>query len=201
MSPNSQINAVGYAPNTFNLYSQVYNTNGKPLEGIYDDRNRDGMIDDKDKNKFKSPTPNIVLGFTTSVTYKKWSANTVLRANFNNYVYNVVNANTAIAGNALNKGFLQNVPTDYFKTQFFNNQFLSNYYIENASFLKMDNIGFGYNAGKVLNNKASLRVGLNCQNVFTITKYTGLDPEVYGGLDNNTYPRPRVYTLSLNITY
>ncbi len=201
MSPNSQINAVGQSPYSYYLYKQIYAPNGKPIEGLYADLNRDGAITSADQTIYKNPIPKLILGFSTQASYKKWTISTVLRANFGNYDYNVVNANMAIAGNALNKGFLQNVPTSYFKTQFLNNEFLSNYYVENASFLKMDNLGIAYYVGKLVNNKVDLRVSVNCQNVFTITKYSGLDPEVYGGLDNNIYPRPRTFTLSLNLTY
>lgn len=201
MSPNSQINVVGQSPYSYYLYKQIYATNGYPIEGLYADLNRDGAITSADQTVYKNPIPKVVLGFSTQATYKKWTISTVLRANIGNYDYNVVNANLAIAGNVLNKGFLQNVPTAYFKTQFLNNEFLSNYYVENASFLKMDNLGLAYYVGKVINNKADLRISANCQNVFTVTKYSGIDPEVYGGLDNNIYPRPRTYTLSLNLTY
>jgi iron complex outermembrane receptor protein len=183
------------------LYKQIYATNGTPIEGLYADLNRDGAITSADQTVYKNPIPKVILGFSSQATYKKWTISTVLRANIGNYDYNVVDANMAIAGNALNKGFLQNVPTAYFKTQFLNNEFLSNYYVENASFLKMDNLGLAYYVGKVINNQATLRISANCQNVFTVTKYTGMDPEVYGGLDNNIYPRPRTYTLSLNLTY
>jgi len=201
MSPNSQINIAGQSPYSYYLYKQVYNTNGAPIEGLYADLNRDGTITSSDLTVYKNPIPQVILGFSTQASYKKWTISTVLRANIGNYDYNVVDANMAIAGNALNKGFLQNVPTAYFKTQFLNNEFLSNYYVENASFLKMDNLGLAYYVGKVINNQATLRISANCQNVFTVTKYTGMDPEVYGGLDNNIYPRPRTYTLSLNLTY
>ncbi len=202
MSPNSQINVVGQTPFSYYLYKQIYGQSGKPIEGVYADLNRDGVITSADQAIYKSPTPKVVLGFSTQATYKKWTISTVLRANIGNYDYNVVDANVAIAGNALNaQGFLQNVPTAYFKTQFFSNEFLSNYFVENASFLKMDNLGLAYYAGKVINNKVDLRISANCQNVFTVTKYSGLDPEVFGGLDNNIYPRPRTYTLSLSLTY
>lgn len=201
MSPNSQINAVGQTPFSYYLYKQIYASNGSPIEGLYADMNRDGSVTSGDLHLYKSPTPRFVLGFSTQATYKKWTISTVLRANIGNYDYNVVAANLGIAGNALNKGFLQNVPTSYFNTHFLNNEFQSNYYVENASFLKMDNLGLAYHVGKVINNKVDLRIGANCQNVFTVTKYSGLDPEVYGGLDNLTYPRPRTYTLNLNLTF
>ena len=96
---------------------------------------------------------------------------------------------------------MKNAPKAALETNFTNNQFQSDYYIENASFLKMDNIGISYNAGKVFNQKVGLIVGANCQNVFVATNYTGLDPEVYNGIDNNIYPRPRTYSLSANFNF
>jgi iron complex outermembrane receptor protein len=80
---------------------------------------------------------------------------------------------------------------------------MSNYYLENASFLRLDNIGIGYNYGPIskINKRSNLRFTLNCQNVFVITKYSGSDPEIYSGIDNNFYPRPRVFTLGVNLSY
>ena len=78
---------------------------------------------------------------------------------------------------------------------------MSDYYVQNASFLKMDNINVGYNVGKVFNNKATLRLIENVQNVFVITNYKGIDPEIYGGIDNQFYPRPRTFVVGLNLTF
>ena len=99
--------------------------------------------------------------------------------------------------------FIQNAAVDYLDTKFNNSQYLSDYYVENASFLRLDNINFGYNFGKVWNNKASLRVAASIQNVFVITKYKGLDPENSSneGVDNNIYPRPRIYSLGINLDF
>jgi iron complex outermembrane receptor protein len=97
---------------------------------------------------------------------------------------------------------LENAPSSVLSSNFYNNQYISNYYLENASFLRMDNIGLGYNCGAIskLNKRSNLRISLNCQNVFVITKYSGMDPEIYGGIDNNFYPRPRTFTLGLNLS-
>jgi iron complex outermembrane receptor protein len=197
-----QIQTVGYTPNSFFVYHQVYNQAGKPIEGLYADLNRDGVINDQDRYRYKSPFPRYVLGFSTQVVYKKWTFNTVLRSNIDNYMYNNVASNLAVARNMLNpNNFLENAPSAFFKTGFFNNQYQSDFYIENASFLRMDNLGVAYNVGKVFNNKVNLRILANCQNVFVITKYTGVDPEIYGGIDNNFYPRPRTYTLGVNLGF
>jgi iron complex outermembrane receptor protein len=118
------------------------------------------------------------------------------------YVYNNVASNLAVTRSILNPGgFLENAPSSALTTGFVNNQYFSDYYLENASFLRMDNIGISYNYKlSRASNGHNLRISLNCQNVFVITKYTGTDPEIYGGIDNNFYPRPRTFSLGLNLT-
>jgi iron complex outermembrane receptor protein len=197
-----QMHSVGYSPNAFYVYKQVYDKTGKPIEGVYADLNGDGTINSNDMYHYKSPFPKVVMGFSTQVSYKKWSLSTVLRANLGNYMYNNVAANFGVQKNILNPAsYLSNASTDFYRTQFVNNQYQSDYYIQNASFLRMDNLGLGYNVGRVWNNKVNLRLSANCQNVFTITKYKGVDPEIYGGIDNRFYPRPRTYVLGLGIDF
>lgn len=198
-----QIQSVGYEPNSFLVYKQVYDEKtGAPIEGLYADLNRDGILNDNDLYNYKSPFAPVTMGLTNSFTYKKWTLNTVMRASVGNYLYNNVQSNLGVTRNILNpSGYLQNAPTSAFETNFYNNQFKSDYYIQNASFLKMDNIGLSYTVGKILKNKANLIVGANCQNVFVVTKYSGLDPELLFGIDNNIYPRPRIFTLNLNISF
>lgn len=196
-----QINSVNYTPSTFYVFKQVYGANGKPLEGVYADLNGDGAITAKDEYHYHSALPPVIMGFSTQVSYKKWSASTVLRANIGNYVYNNVAANLGTAGSISNNtGVVNNATTDIYKTGFTGYNYLSDYFVQNASFLRMDNLGIGYNFGKIFGSKnITLRATANCQNVFVITKYTGLDPEVASGIDNNIYPRPRTYTLGLNL--
>ena len=191
----------GYAPYAFYVYKQVYDKNGAPVEGVYQDLNKDGVIDQKDLYRYKSPAPKEVLGFSTQVTYRKWTVSTVLRANFGNYAYNNLNSNLGVLRNVINPGgYIGNATTDYYNTRFVTNQYQSDYYVQNASFLRMDNLGVAFNAGKVFNT-ANLKVTANCQNVFVVTKYKGLDPEISGGIDNNFYPRPRIYVLGLNLNF
>ncbi|MNI50247.1 TonB dependent receptor [compost metagenome] len=196
-------NAVNQIPGSFYVYKQVYNADGKPLEGVYEDLNKDGVINTSDQYFYKSPDPSITLGFNTSFSYKKWSFTTSLRANFGNYVYDNVSSNFGIRSNILSpSGVINNASTDFLSTNFQNNQFLSDYYVKNASFLKMDNAGISYNAGKLSKNgTASLRISANCQNVFTVTNYNGIDPELSSGIDYNLYPRPRTYTLGFNVGF
>jgi len=196
-----QINSVGYNANAFYVYHQEYDKSGKPVEGVYEDINGDGVINTQDLYRYKSPFPTYIFGFTTQFTYNRWTLNTVLRANVGNYMYNGL-ATGAVQSNILNPlGYLANTLTDVLATHFVYGQQQSDYYVQNASFLKMDNIGLAYDAGAILRNKARLSLNFNCQNVFTVTKYKGLDPEIYGGIDNSLYPRPRIYVLGANIQF
>ncbi|MBA9077825.1 SusC/RagA family TonB-linked outer membrane protein [Rufibacter quisquiliarum] len=198
---NIQINSVGYRTYSFYVYKQIYNENGMPLEGVYADLNEDGIINEKDLYRYKAPAPLVTLGFNTQVDYKKWSVSTILRANLGNYMYNNISSNLGVTRNILNPGgFLGNSTTGFYDTNFNNNQYKSDYYIENASFLRMDNLTLGYNAGRVF-NRADLRVSLTCQNVFTVTNYSGVDPEISSGIDNNFYLRPRTFVVGLNLGF
>ncbi|QES89101.1 SusC/RagA family TonB-linked outer membrane protein [Rhizosphaericola mali] len=194
-----QIQTVGYSLNTFYVYKQAYDKNGKPEEGVYADvNNNSGNL----FYRYKSPNPKVTLGFTSNFDYDKWSLSFTLRGNFGNYVYNNVKA----SGDAYNsisntQGYIGNANRDYLHTGFTNSQYFSDYYVENASFVRMDNVNLGYDFGDVFNHKARLSVSGTVQNVFVITKYTGLDPEVYSGIDNNAYPRPRTYSLGVNLQF
>lgn len=146
----------------------------------------------------------MLFGINTQFTYQAFTLGLAAHGTIGNYMYNNYFSNSGVLRamkNPLN--FISNVSGNYLDTKFANNQFISDYYIENASFLRLDNINFGYNAGKVFNNKASLRVAASIQNVLVVTKYKGLDPENSGDtqIDNNIYPRPRVYSLGFNLDF
>lgn len=200
-----QITAVNHEPNAFYVYKQIYDPKtNKPIEGLYEDLNRDGQVNASDLYiSNKTPYPVFILGFNTSVSVDKWSVSTSLHGNIGNYVYNNMASNSgnvaALFNNTANT--IQNVSTAIYSTMFKTKQLFSDYYLENASFLRMDNLTFAYDAGKVFNNKVGLRVSGTAQNIFTITKYTGLNPEVYSGIDNNLYPIPRMFVLSANLTF
>ncbi len=197
--------AVDYAPYTFLVYKQVYDQKtGKPIEGLYADLNRDGQITDADRYYYKKPAPDVISGISTQVGYKQWTLGLAGHASFGNYSYNNFFSNSGVLRGIQNPlHYIQNVSQNYLNTNFSNNQYLSDYYIENASFFRLDNINLGYNAGKVLHNAASLVITANVQNVFIITKYKGLDPEIANdqGIDNNIYPRPRIYSIGLNLNF
>ena len=200
-----QIHSVGYSKSSFFVYKQIYDKAGKPIEGLFEDRNRDGLINVDDLYRYKSPDPKVFLGAFSNFSYKKWDGGFSLRANIDNYMYNNRFSNTGVQRNIIDPlGFLANGSRSLLETNFTGSgdkYLLSDYYVENASFLRMDNINIGYNAGEIISKNTNLRIGANVQNVFTVTKYKGLDPEVSGGIDNNFYPRPRVYNLSLNFNF
>jgi len=196
--------ALGYAPYVYNVFKQVYDANGKAIEGMYEDLNRDGRIDDADRYLYKKPAADFMFGLNTSVTYKKFSLGITGHGMLGNYLYNNFNSSNSVLRTIKNPiQFIGNASSNYLTTQFSNNQYLSDYYIENASFFRLDNINFGYNFGSVLKNKAQLRLTANIQNVFVITKYSGADPENASstGVDNNIYPRPTIYSIGANLDF
>ena len=202
---NIGILAVGYAPYTFLPYTQVYGQDGKPIEGLYDDIDRDGVVTETgDRNYFKKPAPDYMFGISTGVTIKDFTLSIAGHGMLGNYLYNNFNSENGVLRNILNPVlYIGNASVNYNETHFSNNRYLSNYYIENASFFKLDNINLGYNLGKVINNKTNLRVNASIQNVFVITKYSGADPEnaSSSGVDNNIYPRPRIFSFGANLDF
>jgi len=192
---------VGQRPNAFYVYKQVYDKGGAPIEGLYEDLNRDGIINENDLYFYQNPASTYFLGITSTVNYKKFSAGIVMRGSIGNYMYNNFASNSGVLRNFINPlEFLSNGSADYFNTRFANNQYFSDYYIQNASFLRVDNISLGYDVGEIAKG-ARLRVSANVQNAFIFTNYKGLDPEIFGGIDNNIYPRPRTYVLGVNLDF
>lgn len=197
----AMIHSVGYRPSMFYVYKQLYTPEENPIDRGYADLNGDGVINDKDRYRFHSSSPDYYMGFNTSFTYKKWTASTSLRASVGNYIFNNTNFDLGTLGQVLNpNNFLMNSSTDLKKTMFYSPQWVSDYFVENASFLKMDYISLGYDFGKITHGVA-LRLNATVQNVFTWTKYTGIDPEIQGGIDNNFYPNSRTFTLGLNLNF
>jgi len=205
------VDQVGYARNSFSVYQQVYGTNGKPLDGVFVDRNGDGTITSADRYNDHSPDPKQIFGFSSDFRYQKWNIGFVTRANLGNYVYNNVASATGTSRNILNPiGNLNNGSNDVLSSGLTGagaNDLLSDYYIQNGSFFRMDNAHIGYNFGKVFKGTGDLKISANVQNVFIITDYKGVDPEItytgtggLAGVDNNFYPRPRTYVLGLNLS-
>jgi iron complex outermembrane receptor protein len=199
---------VGYAPFTFYVYKQIYDEQtGKPIDGLFEDINRDGKIDDADRYLYKKPAPDVLLGISTQLSYKQWTLGMAAHGAFGNYLYNQFYSNNGLLRAIKNPlTFIQNGSINYLETGFAGNStkaYLSDYYIENASYLRLDDINLGYNAGKVFHNKAHLRITADVQNVLVITNYKGLDPENSSdtGVDYTIYPRPRIYSIGVNLDF
>ena len=205
-----QAHAVGHPASSFYVYQQVYGTDGKPIEGMFVDRNGDGTISDADRYFYKSPAAPYLAGLSSRVQYKNWDFGFGLRASFDNYVFWDKGAGVQNTEKRFDSSFnyLQNtIPMilDNYWTTYDNKCCLSDYYVRNASFLKCDNITLGYSFDSLFKNAKGKgingRVYASATNVFTITNYEGLDPEVSGGIDNNIYPRPFTILVGLNLNF
>ena len=201
-----QAHSVGHAASSFYVFQQVYGQDGKPIEGMFVDRNADGTISDADRYFYKSPAAPYLAGLSSRVQYKNWDLGFGLRASFDNYVFWDKGAGVQNTEKRFDSSFnyLQNtIPMilENMWSTYDNKCCLSDYYVRNASFLKCDNITLGYSFDKLFNKSISGRVYASATNVFTITNYEGLDPEVSGGIDNNIYPRPFTLLLGLNLNF
>lgn len=204
VAQNIQNHQIGYAPFSFYTYQQVYDNSGRPIEGMYVNRSGDPVpVIGNSRNRYRpeKPTADYLMGVNSRVTYQAWDFSFSGRVSIGNYVYNNNIAGRAYYNNVYQLGFLSNVPSAINDTDFVNQQQLSDYYVQNASFFKMDNISLGYTFNDLLSSKLKARVSATVQNAFVITKYDGIDPEVNGGIDNNIYPRPRVYLVGVSIDF
>lgn len=195
----------GEAPSSFYVFKQLYDSAGNPIEGAYADLDGNGIINDDDRYIKENPQANIILGFQSSFNYKKFDLAFNLRANIGNYVYNNVNSSRAQYALLQDNAVLGNIPSSVLNTDFVNTSdvITSDIYIENASFLRMDNITLGYTFDRPIKKFStnSIRLWAGMQNVFTITNYSGLDPEVFNGIDNLIYPRARTILLGVNVKF
>jgi iron complex outermembrane receptor protein len=202
-----QVQSVGYPMNSFYVYQQVYDANGNPIEGLYVDRNGDGKITDADRYRYKSANPDVTFGVSTTLKFKQWTLATAGHAQIGNYMYDNIAANRGVWNNLYRPEgpYLGNVTTSVYDVNFTNQQYLSDYYVKNASFFKLDYLSLSYSFGNVIKNTTDLRLSFTVNNVFTITKYKGVDPEVNlgssVGIDNNIYPRSRVFVLGVNLLF
>ncbi len=196
---------MGLAPFSYWVYEQVYDVAGKPIQGVYVDRNNDGTIDSNDKYNYKKPQADVTMGFMANATfYKNWDFSMAWRASFGNYVYDRISADRSVLTSINNTvdNILNNAPVDYNNTYFTSAVKESDYYIKDGSFLKLDNVTLGYKFNEVLGGKTSLRFYAGVQNVLTITNYKNIDPEVFNdGIDGSIYPRARMYMLGVNANF
>ncbi|WP_335973609.1 SusC/RagA family TonB-linked outer membrane protein [Gaetbulibacter jejuensis] len=201
---NVQVHREGEEASSFLVYQQVYDDNGTPIEGVFVDRNDDGIINDDDRYINESPFADVFMGLNANVSYKNWDFSVQSRASFGNYMYNDVAASKGILSNAtINSGLLNNVHSDYFNsgfTVFQDRTAFSDHFVQEASFFKLDNITLGYTLDNAIKN-TTIRLFGSLQNVLIVTDYDGLDPEINGGIDNNFYPRPRSFVLGLNVDF
>ena len=198
-----QVTRVGYTAYSFFVNKQVYDAGRNPIEGLYVDLSGKGGTvngDNADKYIYHSPTADWLLGFSLRLDYRNFDFSASSRASIGNYVYNQVAAGSSY-DQMYQIGYWKNFPKYLNDTKFVKRQFTSDYFVDNASFWKLDNISAGYRFVNLFSSKMNARVSFTVQDVITATRYMGIDPEVPGGIDNNFYPRPRVFILGLNLTY
>jgi iron complex outermembrane receptor protein len=199
---NIQIHSVGHPASSFFVYEQVYDANGVPVEGIYVDRNGDGVVTPDDRYRFEKPAPNYLIGFNTGVYLGKFDFTLAGRSNIGNYMYNNNLSNNAFYNQLYGStGVLRNVLSQTSELDFTVPQYFSDHFIQDASFLRIDHITAGYTFGKIGRNLESLRISATVQNPLLVTQYDGLDPEVFNGIDNNVYPRSRTYLIGLKADF
>ncbi len=198
---NIQVHQVGSPASSFFVLEQIYDQNGKPIEGLFKDQNNDGIINDFDKVKKENPAPVVYMGLYSRFRYKNFDFSFNARMNVGNYVYNNVASNLGQYGNMFVSGAPNNIARSVLETNFSTPQYFSDYYVQNASFFRMDNMTVGYRLPKLINEKLDVYLNFTVQNAFVITNYDGLDPEVDGGIDNNIYPRPRVFLFGANVNF
>ena len=201
-----QAHAVGYPANSFYVYQQIYDNGGKPIEGLYVDRNGDKKINEEDKYFHHKSSPDVTMGLGTKVLYKEFDFGISMRANLGNYVYNAVAAermNVGTNGVWSPLGFYENKVMSAFETNFTGGSgitFMSDYYVQKASFLRVDNITLGYSFKKI-GFITGGRLSATVQNPLVFTQYKGLDPEVFSGIDGAIYPKPIMTVLGLTLNF
>jgi len=202
-----QMNSVGKPVNTFYVYEQVYDDNGRPLEGVYVDQNKDGVINSDDRIYYGNSNPDLMIGLNTTFRYKNWDFNLSGRFQYGAQIYNDVAAGGANYVNiyqastkAISNKLSSASETQFYKTD--DNRRFSSHWIEDADFFRLDNLSVGYNFKNVFDlDGSTLRLSLTGQNLFVISDYSGLDPEVFDGLDDNIFPRPTTIMFGVNFGF
>ena len=202
------MHTVGSKPYTFYTYQQIYDANGNPVQNAFVDRNENGQLDAGDRyNTGKSPLPDFFYGLNLKLSYKNWDFGFNGHGSVGNYVFNDLFASNSTASTDINAGILSNYATSVLKTGWVDGnsqeQWYSDAFLEDASFFRLDDITLGYTFKKLGNSDLNLRIAAGVQNVFVITKYSGIDPEVSSteGIDGAVWPRPRIYSLRVNINF
>ena len=201
---NIQIQREGYSANSFYVYQQLYDDAGNPIDNAVVDRNGDGQINDDDRYLYKDPFANVTMGLNTNMNYKNFDFSVVSRASLGNYVYNNTASANSYRGRFFENGIIRNVHSEFLNTGYLaltEPGLMSDYFVEDASFFRIDNITLGYTLPDTIINNVNMRVFGTVNNVMTATEYSGLDPEVFGGIDNNFYPRPRIWSFGVNVNF
>jgi TonB-linked SusC/RagA family outer membrane protein len=206
---NIQIHAVGHPLNSYYVYEQILDSEGLPVDTTdllqrFVDRNGDGVINDEDRYIMEKPAPDVYAGFYANFRHKRVTAGFSLRGEFGRYVYNNNNSQRGNFASVPLSDYLVNLNSNFLESELTSNpteQFLSDYYVEKANFLRMDYFNIGYDLSHFLDRKNSFFVNLSVNNVFVVSDYSGLDPEVASGIDNNIYPRPRIYSVRVNLNF
>ena len=203
---NIQMHQVGFPPSAFYVYEQVYDAEGHPIEGEYVDRDGNGVINNDDRYFYHKPAADVTMGLNTTLTYKNWTLAASGHGSIGNWVYNNVASDGEMIADCWTNNFNSNRLNSAAWSNFKQACYLSDYYVRDGSFFKIDNITLGYTFPQICKSaKLDRAMGLNIfatvQNVATFTKYDGLDPEVYSGIDNNLYPRPRTYVLGVKFNF
>ncbi len=202
---NIQMHQVGFPPSAFYVYEQVYDKEGKAIEGEYVDRDGNGIINGDDRYFFHKPAADFTLGFNTTLSYRNWVLAASGHGCIGNWVYNNVASDGEMLADLWTNSFTSNRLTSALESNFKQAQYLSDYYVKDGSFFKIDNITLGYTFPNLLGKQSKRPLGLNIfatlQNVCTFTGYDGLDPEIFNGIDNNIYPRPRTYILGFKFNF
>lgn len=196
-----QVFMVGERPYTFYLCKQAYDENGKPIEGKY--VQPDGSVSSTETRYAtgKSALPTSYLGFNTRFSYKNWDLSLSGHGSFGNYVYNYVAADQYVQSVYSDQGSFSNILRSTRDHGFQQQQLYSDMWLEDGSFFRFDNVTLGYTFDRLWNSSSRLRLTFSVSNIATITGYSGLDPELTDGLDREVYPRPRTYTLGVNLTF
>jgi len=199
----NMVHYVGNPASMFFVYEQVYDQDGRPIEGLFVDQNNDGVLDDNDLRPYHTADPNFTYGVNTKLQIKNWDFSVAGHGSAGNWVYNGIAANNSEIGPAsiYANQYLRNRVKDALNTYWDMKKVLSDYYVQNAAFFRIDNITLGYTFQNLFGAKTTGRVYAVCQNPFVFTKYKGLDPEVAGGIDLDVYPRPVSFQLGLNLNF
>jgi iron complex outermembrane receptor protein len=199
-----QVHQTGQPTNSFYVYQQIYDAQGNPIEGLYVDRNEDGVVNEQDKYVYKKAAPDVTIGFNTQLSWRALTLAVAAHSNIGNYVYDNISSNGELLTDLWTNNFTNNRVVTAPQTNFSSSgQYLSDYYVRNASFFKIDNVTLSYRfkLGKAMDRDLTLDLFGTVSNVATFTGYKGIDPEIFSGIDNNMYPRPRTYILGVKFNF